>query len=418
MTFSELGQQASGGSGIELLMDDLGNALSGSGPAPLMLGGGNPAHIPAMEAVWEERLTEIMGDPAALRRTLAIYDPPRGNAKVLEALATLLNKEYGWPVGPENIAVTPGGQTAFYFLFNLFGGTRTDGTQGKILFPIAPEYIGYANQALEKGVLKAQRPIISRTGPHRFKYHIDFDNMSISSDVAAMCVSRPTNPSGNVIPDSELNHLAGIAKNRNIPLIIDNAYGWPFPGIVFSEATPLWTDQTVHVMSLSKFGLPGTRTAFVVAPAPIAKAVSSMMAVTGLANGNFGQAIAGPLIRDGRILDLSREVIRPYYLAKRNAALEAVDEFFPDNAPYAFHESEGALFLWLWLDGARKSSRQMYEELKNRGVLVVPGEYFFFGEDVADWKHRHECLRISFAMDDADVRAGLKIIGEEVGKAF
>lgn len=418
MNFSALGQRLAGGSGIEQLMDDLGHALSAKGSSPLMLGGGNPAHITEMEQIWDKRLREILDDPATRRRTLAIYDPPRGNPEVIESLAALLRKEYGWNVGPENIAVTPGGQTAFYFLFNLFGGSRADGTPGRILFPLMPEYIGYANQSLEPGMFTGLRPKITHTGPHRFKYNIDFENLDLGPDISALCVSRPTNPSGNVVSDAQLRQLADVAKSRNIPLIIDNAYGWPFPGIVFGEASPLWTDQTVHVMSLSKFGLPGTRTAFVVAPPHIASAVSSMMAVTGLANGNFGQTIAGPLIADGSIIELSREVIRPYYLKKRNAALEAIAEFFPDDVPYAFHESEGAIFLWLWLEGSKKTSREIYEDLKKRGVLVVPGEYFFFGDTDESWKHRHECLRISFAMSDADVRAGLKIIGEEIGKAF
>ena len=296
MKFSALGERLAGGSGIEHLMDDLGHALSGAGPAPFMLGGGNPAHIPGMEAVWSARMREILDDPATLRRTLAIYDPPRGNPGVIAALADLLRSELGWPVGPENIAVTPGGQTAFFFLFNLFGGRRPDGSRGKILFPLMPEYIGYANQALESGSFASLRPKIVRTAAHTFKYHIDFERLNPSPEVSAMCVSRPTNPSGNVIGDDELRRLEEVAARCGIPLIIDNAYGWPFPGIVFGEAAPLWTGQTIHVMSLSKFGLPGTRTAFVIAPPEIASAVSSMMAVTGLANGNFGQAIAGPLI--------------------------------------------------------------------------------------------------------------------------
>jgi valine--pyruvate aminotransferase len=359
-------------------------------------------------------MREIVEDPAVLRRTLAIYDPPRGNPGVLKSLAALLRKEYGWQVGPENIAVTPGGQTAFYFLFNLFGGKRPDGTQGKILFPLIPEYIGYANQALEAGMFTAQRPKISRTAAHRFKYHIDFENLVPGPDVAAMCVSRPTNPSGNLISDSELSRLEAIAAQCGIPLIIDNAYGWPFPGIVFGEATPLWTPNTVHVMSLSKFGLPGTRTAFVVAPPAIASAISSMMAVTGLANGNFGQTIAGPLISSGEIIQLSREVIRPYYLRKRDAALKAIAELFPDDVSYALHESEGAMFLWLWIENSKRTSRELYESLKQQGVLVVPGEYFFFGDLDENWKHRHECLRISFAMNEADVRSGLEIIAKTI----
>jgi valine--pyruvate aminotransferase len=416
--FSAFGQRASEGSGIKNLMDDLGKALSGTGPTPLMLGGGNPAHIPEMEAVWKKRLHEILEDPATLRRTLAIYDPPRGNASVISALADLLRSELGWAVGPENIAVTPGGQTAFHFLFNLFGGKRPDGSQGQILFPLMPEYIGYANQALEEGMFASQRPEIDRTAPHRFKYHVDFSHLNPGREIAAMCVSRPTNPSGNLISDSELSHLERLAAERDIPLIIDNAYGWPFPGIVFGEASPLWTPHTIHVMSLSKLGLPGTRTAFVIAPPEVASAVSSMMAVTGLANGNFGQAIAGPLFSSGEITRLSREIIQPYYRRKRDAALEAVEEFFPTDAPYALHESEGALFLWLWLENSKKTSRELYQNLKERGVLVVPGEYFFFGDADGDWRHRHECLRISFAMDDRDVREGLRIIGSEIAEAF
>jgi valine--pyruvate aminotransferase len=414
MNFSLPGRLLAGPSGIKELMDDLGHALAASGPSVHMLGGGNPAHIPAVEAVWQKRLRDLAADPAAVRRVLGIYDPPRGNSEFLAALAGLLREELGWPVGPENIAVTPGGQTAFFLLFNLLAGRRPDGSTGRILFPLMPEYIGYANQGLEPGLFAAGRPRISRTGPRTFKYHVDFDTLPLESDIAALCVSRPTNPSGNVIPDDELERLAALAAARDLPLIIDNAYGHPFPGIMFEAATPLWTDHTIHVLSLSKLGLPGTRTAFVVAPAPIAEALSSMVAVTGLANGNLGQAILGPLLADGRLSRLCREEITPYYRRKRDLALASAEEFFPADVPWAFHESGGALFLWLWVENSPKTSRQIYEDLKKRGVIVVPGEYFFFGAGIDDWPHRHECLRISFAMSDEDVRAGLRIIGEEL----
>lgn len=415
MRFSELGARFAGGTGINALMADLGRALAdSSSPAPLMLGGGNPAHIPAMEKIWAERMRAIVSDPATLRRTLSIYDPPRGNPGCLEALAGLLRSEFGWPVGPENIAVAPGGQTAFFQLFNLFAGRMADGGSGRILFPMMPEYIGYADQSLERNAFTALKPLIEITGIHRFKYGIDFENLLLTPDIRALCVSRPTNPSGNLITDGEMNRLAKLAALHDIPLLIDNAYGWPFPGILFGEVTPLWTDHTIHVMSLSKFGLPGTRTAFVVGPPEVAAAVASMTAVTGLANGNFGQAIAGPLIASGEITRLSREIIRPYYLAKRDKAHAAIAEFFPEEAPYSLHESGGAMFLWLWIRDSRRTSRELYESLKKRGVLVVPSESFFFGLEDQDWPHRRECLRISFAMDDNDVRKGIKIIADEL----
>jgi valine--pyruvate aminotransferase len=51
-----------------------------------------------------------------------------------------------------------------------------------------------------------------------------------------ICVSRPTNPTGNVITDEELIKLDALANQHGIPLVIDNAYGVPFPGLF--SATP------------------------------------------------------------------------------------------------------------------------------------------------------------------------------------
>ena len=72
------------------------------------------------------------------------------------------------------------------------------------------------------------------------------------------------------------------------------------------------------------------------------------------------------------------------------------------------------MFLWLWVRDSKRTSKEIYQALKKRGVLVVPGEYFFFGLEDHDWPHRHECLRLSFAMDDNDVREGIRIIAEEL----
>ncbi|HMP73745.1 MAG TPA: valine--pyruvate transaminase, partial [Kiritimatiellia bacterium] len=48
---SELGEKLSAHTGINGLMQDLGEAMAGSRSC-LMLGGGNPAHIPEVERLW------------------------------------------------------------------------------------------------------------------------------------------------------------------------------------------------------------------------------------------------------------------------------------------------------------------------------------------------------------------------------
>jgi len=412
--FSTIGRHLGTGSGIEELMDDLGHALAKGGPNIKMLGGGQPARIPEINAVWRKRLEELMAEEGGLERSLTRYDSPRGNPHFLEAIAKLFRESFGWNIGPENVAVTAGGQTAFFFLFNLLAGAMPDGRRKKILLPVVPEYIGYANQSASEELFRAVPPVITETGPHEFKYGVDFDNLEVGDDVAAICFSRPTNPTGNVLTDAEVARLSGIAKEHGIPLIIDNAYGAPFPNIFFADAKPFWDEHVILTFSLSKIGLPATRTGIVIGPPEIISALGSMSAIVGLANTNIGQQIVLPLVESGKILELSNDIVRPYYQEKSRLAVTAAEEIFGEAFPWRVHRSEGALFLWFWFPGLPITSKELYERLKRREVLIVPGHYFFFGHDDPTWRHRDECIRVSFAMDESVVRDGLKIIAEEI----
>ena len=416
--WSEFGQRLCCGSGIGELMDDLGHALAAGGDKVHMLGGGQPAHIPEMDALWRKRIEEITATPGELEHMLGNYEPPAGRTGFRQAIAELFSQEFGWNLNADNVAITMGGQSAFFCLFNALAGRSPDGTQKKILLPLVPEYIGYADQSVSGSMFRSVKPRIEHTAPHEFKYRVDFDNLEVTDDIAAICVSRPTNPTGNVLTDNEVHHLSELAKAHNIPLIIDNAYGAPFPNVIFTEATPVWDEHIILTLSLSKIGLPGTRTGIVIAKPEIIQAVSSMTSIMGLANTNTGQAIAQPLIENGEILRLSNELVQPFYHKKSEQAQAWVKQYFDPELNYHIHRSEGALFLWAWFEDLPITSRELYERLKARGVLVVPGSYFFFGQDDSDWKHSDECIRINFTMPEDDVEVGIRIIGEEVAKAY
>jgi valine--pyruvate aminotransferase len=414
-------------SGIVSLMDDLGRALATGGRALatgdevklLMMGGGNPAHIPQVQQVWRDQLAALLQDHARCDRVLGNYDPPAGNAEFRAAMAGLLRRTYGWPVESENVAVTPGGQAAFFFLFRLLAGRHDDGVVRKIVLPIVPEYIGYADQGLDASIFRATRPRIEHLSDHEYKYRIDFDALRIGEDAAALCVSRPTNPTGNVLTDSEVGRLVELASQNAIPLIIDNAYGAPFPNAIFESTSPTWTPDIILTFSLSKLGLPGTRTGIVVADEPIARRVSAMTAIVGLANANLGQALVTPLVESGELVRLSNQVIQPYYREKSRVAQQLVRQHFADDFPYAIHRSEGAFFLWLWFPRLPISARELYGRLKAQGVLIVPGEYFFFGLEGpdADWPHRHQCLRMTFSQPAEVVSEGIRRMAQVLRQA-
>jgi valine--pyruvate aminotransferase len=262
----------------------------------------------------------------------------------------------------------------------------------------------------------ANKPRIEHLDDHLFKYHIDFDRLEIPDEVGAICVSRPTNPTGNVLSNSEMRRLSDLAISKGIPLIVDNAYGIPFPNIVFTDAEPLWNENTILCMSLSKLGLPGVRTGIVITREEIVEMVARVNAVMSLAPGGVGAAILSNVVRSGEILRVGRDIIRPFYRDKAQKVLSQIREHF-DGIEYHVHQPEGAFFVWLWFPGLPITSQQLYERLKQRHVLVVPGHYFFPG--LCDpWPHANECLRVSYAQDPAVVAAGIQAISEEVRRAY
>lgn len=246
MEFSTFGDKFARYSGITQLMDDLNDGLRN--PDAIMLGGGNPAQIPEMVEYFNQ-LCSQMSATGELTQALTNYDGPQGKNIFINALAELLKSRYGWDISAKNIALTNGSQSAFFNLFNLLAGQFKDGKKKKILLPLAPEYIGYGDSGLSEDMFISYKPEISLLENGLFKYHVDFKHLVVDDSIGAICASRPTNPTGNVLTDEEIHHLDQLAHEHQIPLIIDNAYGIPFPDIIFEDVTPFWNDNTILCMS-------------------------------------------------------------------------------------------------------------------------------------------------------------------------
>lgn len=415
MRLSRFGERFTRLTGARELMEDLGAALATEDPV-MMLGGGNPAHIPAMLDFFRAQFAAVLADPREFRRLVADYADPAGELTCRRAIADLLVRECGFPVTADHVALTAGSQHGFFLLFNLLAGHGSDGVDRRILLPLTPEYVGYADVGVDSDLFVARRPRIELVGTDLFKYHVDFPALDDAGSLAAVCVSRPTNPSGNVLTDDELARLRAFARARGVPLVIDGAYGLPFPRIVFTDATPVWDDDTILILSLSKLGLPGVRTGIIVARPELVRALGAATAVTSLAVGSVGPVLVRSALADGTLTRLAREVIEPWYRARAGEALAWLRTALA-GCEYRVHCPEGALFLWLWLPRLTVTSAELYRRLKARGVLVLSGHHFFPGLGDDPWPHRQQCLRITYATDAASVQRGLAILGEEVRRA-
>ena len=412
MQFSNYANRFSANSGTVQLMDDLGSAQRATGPV-YMLGGGNPAHIPEAEALFKAEMLKLVEDNIAFGKAIGEYDSPQGNTAFIHALAGLLQQRFGWQVGPEHIAITNGSQSSFGILFNVLAGEFADGSFRKILLPLTPEYVGYSDVGIhEQAIFEGHRPSIEKLGDGFFKYHVDFDGLSIDERYGAVCVSRPTNPTGNVITDGELQELARRCEAAGVPLIIDGAYGVPFPGIVFSQATPLWNENIILCLSLSKLGLPGLRTGIVIANPALIQIIKNANAINSLAPGRLGPALVTAMIEDHSLLSLCNDVVRPYYADKVLRVIDMIKALMSD-IPVRIHKPEGALFVWLWFEDLPIHCHELYQRLVTQGVYVIAGHHFYPGLD-DDWRHKQECIRVNYAGEESVVRRGLEIIAEQV----
>ncbi len=416
MEFSDFGKKLSAHSGILQLMDDISRPLP-PGIEPIPLGGGNPARVADVEKAYRKEMEKLLADES-FEDVIAHYDSPQGRVSFIEAAASYFRTSFGWDITEENIAVTNGSQSAMFYLFNLFGG-KTGRVRKKILIPLMPEYIGYSDQGIEDDMFVSVPSKCEYYGDRTFKYTLDTEGveryLASHGDVGAIALSRPTNPSGNVVTDAEIEKLSELARRHSIPLIVDNAYGVPFPDIIFTEnARPFWNEDTVLSMSLSKIGLPSIRTGIIIARKEIASAISSINAIAALASGSIGQVLAEDLIRSGELSRLAAESVRPFYKAKAEHMERCIRESL-EGTEYMYHRIEGSIFAWLYLPSLRIPAMSFYSILMERGVITVPGEYFFFGgEGSGSYPHPHydKCLRLNYSGSDELVERGLRIIGE------
>ncbi len=408
MNFSDFGLRFAGYSGITHLMDDLNQGLLQDDV--VMLGGGNPAAIPEVIRIFEECLTRLQTS-GELIRTLSNYDGPQGKNSFIDTLVDFFQQQYNWPISSKNIALTHGSQSSFFILFNSFAG-RSRGQQKKILIPLVPEYIGYCDVGIEDGLILSQEAKIEKLDGGYFKYQIDFEHLEIDQETGLICVSRPTNPSGNVLTDAECHRLDDIARKNDVPLLIDNAYGTPFPNIIFNQVNPFWNDNTIVCMSLSKLGLPGARTGIVIANEDVIGQFTNMTAITSLAPGGVGPAIVNQLIKDNLLIPLCNELILPFYQKRSQLAVKLLRQAI-DDPRINIHKPEGSLFLWLWFEGLPITTGELYERLKRKGLLVIPGKYFFPGQ-AEPTRHAESCIRMNYVQSEAELQKGVDLLAAEL----
>ncbi|MGL4498080.1 MAG: valine--pyruvate transaminase, partial [Planktothrix sp.] len=252
---------------------------------------------------------------------------------------------------------------------------------------------------------------------HHFKYRPDFSQLIIDETTGCVIFSRPCNPSGNVLTEEEVKKIANLAANFNVPVFIDSAYAPPFPALNFTEMKPVFGDNIIHCISLSKAGLPGERLGIAIGNESTIQVLEAFQTNMCIHSPRYGQAIAARAIGSGALSEIAAEVIRPYYKQKFTVVETALNQAMPKNLPWFLHRGEGAIFAWMWFKDLPMTDSELYQKLKEVGVIVVPGSSFFPGLQ-GEWSHKNQCIRISLTATDEEITEGMKRLATVIEQIY
>jgi valine--pyruvate aminotransferase len=415
---SKTGAQMSNLTGVRAIMKDINETLrANQGQVLYNLSAGNPLILPEVEQLWRDCTADLLAS-SEYGEVVCRYGSSQGYAPFISVIVKDFNQRYGLNLTERNILVTAGSQTIYFYATNAFGGYNEDGDLKQIVLPLSPDYTGYGGVSLCPEALIAYKPTLDIDSTnHRFKYRPDFSQLSITQETGCVIFSRPCNPTGNVLTNEEVEKIAALAAPFNVPVLIDSAYAPPFPALNFTEMTPVFGENILHCMSLSKAGLPGERIGIAIGDEKLLQALECFQTNAGIHSSRYGQAIAARAIESGALANIAESVIRPFYQRKFDVLESTLEAAMPKNIPWFLHRGEGAIFGWLWLEDLPMTDWEFYQELKKVGVIVVPGSGFFPGlKD--EWEHKHQCLRISLTGSDEEITIGMQRLAKVAEQVY
>jgi aspartate/methionine/tyrosine aminotransferase len=282
-----------------------------------------------------ESVKQAMAKALADNRTH--YLPTTGVPRFRELLAEKMRRDNHIPVeNPDDVIPTNGGTHAIWTIMHaLF-------EPGDEVIVSDPEWPPTMAIAIAAKATPVAVPLYEDLG---FRWDLDELERAITPRTKAIYVNSPNNPTGGVLTRADLERIAGIAQERNLWVLSDEAYEHIiYKGEHFSIASlPGMYERTIPIYTFSKsFAMTGLRLGYLAirdekmrarAVKVIAYTTSNVNSVTQY--GGIG-ALEGPqdcIARFREELKARRDL---FYAGLADAAPGILSGTPPDGAFYAF----------------------------------------------------------------------------------
>lgn len=328
---------------------------------------------------------------------LSNYDFPEGQEILRQQIAQLLVQR-GLVVSADDLIVTSGAMqgvslTMRYLLKpgdwvivespTWYGALTALETMGVriIGIPMTPE--GMNLELLEK-YLKSHRPKLIYT------------------------ISTLHNPTGITTSQAHRQQLLALAQQYDCPVLEDNAYeGLNFEPVPAPIKAIDQQDTVIYVGSFSKTLIPALRIGYIVATGRHYQPLIEQKILNDVHTPTPSQAIVREYLASGHYRHRLHR-LQSWHLQSRNVMLEAIAQYFPQEATWTV--PKGGVFLWVQLPESLPLER-ICQEVSKQGVLVMPGSSFFPD------RQGYAAMRLSFCRPAEAIKRGIAILGERL-KAY
>ncbi len=323
----------------------------------------------------------------ALHAGATHYGPAAGLPELRDAIAADSNARRGTHATAEMVVVTPGAKPILFFTILALVEPGDEVLCPDPGYPIYESMIRYMG-----GV-----PI-----PMRFRrvpdVALDVDRAiaSIGPRTRLVILNSPHNPTGSMIPLTDLLALAATAARHGVPVLADEIYGQlVYQGRHVSIASlPGMEPLAIVLDGFSKtYAMTGWRIGYGVMPVPLARAVTKLQTNATSCTATFTQHAALAALRGSQaavarmLLELRR---RREVMVDGLCRIPGITCARPSGAFYAFPNVEGTGL----------SSRVLADRLlEEAGVACLAGEAFGLGGQ------GH--LRLSYANSVSEIEEGL-----------
>lgn len=316
------------------------------------------------------------GAESAIRRGLTKYTPTAGTAELRRAISDKLWNENSVRYEPGEIVVSNGAKQS---IFNAMMVLVDPGDE--ILIP-APYWVSYPEMVRMAG----GTPVFVQAGAGSgFKLTPDAMRAAIGPRTRGLVLNNPTNPTGAVYDQEELERIASVAVEHGLFIISDEIYQKLTYGsaraVSVASLSPDARRATITVNGFSKaYAMTGWRLGYAAAEPAIARAMADLQSQVTSGASSISQE-AGRAVLGGDPTDLETMLAqfdsRRRYVLERLAAMPGMNvDVAPEGAFYVFPDVSGCF-------GRRLGNRQMDDArafaevlLESARVAVVPGEAF------------------------------------------